>query len=230
VNEGIKGIRKQTRDGATKEGITEEQEQRRQQAWTLLKVIAFDWEKEVSRRSQYSWRHIYTLWVSASRRSQVSNLRDPCSTRLAPPSRIHPDFKINHQINSLNTLKTIILQQPVLRLLWQSSGHIFHWNRFSCFESVRPSRAALQISQSVQPLHPRVQLHAEQLMFDMFLCGILYGYIDACTPQDDQARPSFIRMLPLTSFGSIRCESVSALIGLNDVVDTQEKVTINYAA
>jgi hypothetical protein len=45
VKEGIKGIRKQTRDGATKEGITEEQEQRRQQAWSLLKVIAFDWEK-----------------------------------------------------------------------------------------------------------------------------------------------------------------------------------------
>jgi hypothetical protein len=75
VNEGIKGIRKQTRDGATKEGITEEQEQRRQQAWTLLKVIAFDWEKEVSRRSQYSWRHIYTLWVSASIQTLKSTIR-----------------------------------------------------------------------------------------------------------------------------------------------------------
>jgi hypothetical protein len=43
VKEGIKGIRKTTRDGVTKEGITEEQ--RRQQAGTFIKVIAFDWEK-----------------------------------------------------------------------------------------------------------------------------------------------------------------------------------------
>ena len=82
-----------------------------------------------------------------------------------------------------------------------------------------PGRAALQISPSVQPLHPRVQLHAEQLMFDIFPCGILEGYTDACTLRDDQAQPSFVRKLPLTSFGSIRWESVSALIGLDDAVD-----------
>jgi hypothetical protein len=66
-------------------------------------------------------------------------------------------------------------------------------------------------------------------MFDIFLCGILKGYTDACTLQGDQARPSFVRKLPLTFLGSIRCDSVSALIGLDDVVDTQEKLIINCA-
>jgi hypothetical protein len=67
-------------------------------------------------------------------------------------------------------------------------------------------------------------------MFDIFLCGILEGHTDACTLQDDQARPSFVQMLPLTSLGSIRCESVPALIGLDYAVDTQEKVIIYQAA
>jgi len=46
VKEGIKGIRETTRDGATKEGITEEQRGRRiERRLDSLKVIAVDWEK-----------------------------------------------------------------------------------------------------------------------------------------------------------------------------------------
>jgi hypothetical protein len=62
LKEGIKGIRETIRDGATKEGITEEQRDRRiERRLDSLKVIAVIGKKEVSRRSQYSWRHIYTL-------------------------------------------------------------------------------------------------------------------------------------------------------------------------
>jgi hypothetical protein len=99
VKEGIKGIRETTRDGATKEGITEKRE--RDRRLDSLKVIAVIGKKEVSRRSQCSWRHIYTSGLSvAALKFQTSEILAALDSLHLPASRP----PINHHINCHKTI------------------------------------------------------------------------------------------------------------------------------